>query len=109
MPCSIPVLTRPGSCRPKISAIVARIYAEPATRERLYTTAQGLMDHLLSNEPGWGNWPSDTGEALYVGVLLSIWIRDAIAAERPGMTKEDLDQLELSILERLIKCKELNS
>ena len=61
MPCSIPVLTRPGSCRPKISAIVARIYAEPATRERLYTTAQAHLQHhdrpvVITGVIPWPGW-----------------------------------------------------
>ena len=91
-----------------ISAIVARIYADTAARERLHTTAQGLMDHLLSDEPGWGNWPDDVGEVIYISLMLRIWLRDAIAAERPGLTKQDLDQLEQSILERITKRKEQN-
>jgi len=91
-----------------VSSIVARIYADTAARERLHTTAQGLMDHLLSDEPGWGNWPDDVGEVIYISLILRIWLRDAIAAERPGLTKQDLDQLEQSILERITKRKEQN-
>jgi hypothetical protein len=66
------------------------------------------MDHLLSDEPGWGNCPDDVGEVIYISLILSIWLRDAIAAERPGLTKQDLDQLEQSILERITKRKEQN-
>ena len=91
-----------------VSSIVARIYADTAARERLHTAAQGLMDHLLSDEPGWGNWPDDVGEVIYISLILRIWLRDAIAAERPGLTKQDLDQLEQSILERITKRKEQN-
>jgi hypothetical protein len=89
-----------------ISAIVARIYADPAARERLHTTAQGLLDHLLSDEPGWGNWPEDVGEAIYTSILLKTWLRDALVAQRLGMTKEELDKLEQSILERITKRKD---
>jgi hypothetical protein len=45
------------------SAIVGRICSDPITRERLHNVAQGVMDHLLSDKPGWGKWPSDVGEA----------------------------------------------
>src|SRR6516162_2058913 len=74
-----------------ISSMVARIYSDPAARERLYSIAQGVMDHLLSDEPGWGNWPNDVGEAIYVGLILRIWLGDAIALEKPGLSKQELD------------------
>ena len=54
-----------------VSSMVARGYSAPAARERLQLIAQGLMDHLLSDEPGWGNWPNDVGEAIYVGACIS--------------------------------------
>src|SRR6516164_6773419 len=76
-----------------VSSIVARIYADTAARERLHTTAQGLMDHLLSDEPGWGNWPDEVGEVIYTSILLKTWLRDALVAQRLGMTKEELDKL----------------
>ena len=88
-----------------VSAIVARIYSDPATRERLHSIAQGIMDHLLSDEPGWGNWPNDVGEAIYVGLILRIWLRDAVSAEKPGLTKQELNRLEETIIERIIERK----
>jgi hypothetical protein len=51
-----------------ISSMVARIYSDPAARERLHVRALGAMDHLLSDKPGWGNWLNDVGEAIYVGL-----------------------------------------
>jgi hypothetical protein len=86
-----------------ISAIVARIYTDPVATDRVHSLAQDLMDHLLSDEPGWGNWPSDVGEAIYIGILLKLWLRDAIAAENPGLAKQELDKLEQSVLERIFK------
>src|SRR5262245_48513631 len=73
-----------------VSAIVARIYSDPIARERLQTIASGIMDHLLSDNPGWGNWPNDVGEAIYVGLILKIWLGDAVALEKPGLSKQEL-------------------
>ena len=89
-----------------VSARVARIYSNPATRERLHERAQGLIDHLLSNEPGWGNWPSDVGEALYISIILKTWFRDAIVAEKPDLTEQELEALEQSVLERIVRRKD---
>jgi hypothetical protein len=86
--------------------LVARIYADPITCERLHERAQGVLVHLLSDEPGWGNWPKDAGEALYIAVILGMWLEDAIAAEKPGLTKQELSQLEESVIERIVKCKD---
>jgi hypothetical protein len=90
-----------------VSAIVERIYSDPAGRERMHECASGLMDHLLSNEPGWGNWPSDVGEALYISIILKTWLQDAIVAQKPDLSKQELDQLEQSVLERIVQRKEL--
>ena len=89
-----------------ISSIVARIYSDPAARERLHNVAQGVMDHLLSDKPGWGNWPKDVGEAIYVSVLFKIWLTDAISAGKPGLSKQELNQLEKSVLERVLQRKD---
>ena len=89
-----------------VSAIMARIYADPAARDRLHNTAQSIMEYLLSDKPGWGNWPNDLGEAVYVGLILRIWLREAVSAEKPGLTKQELDKLEESVLERIIKRRE---
>jgi hypothetical protein len=88
-----------------VSAIVARIYSDPAARERLHERASGVMDHLLSDEPGWGNWPNDIGEAIYVGLILRIWLGDAVALQKPGLSKQELDRLEETIIERIILRK----
>ena len=88
-----------------VSAIVERIYSDPAARERMHERASGVMDHLLSDEPGWGNWPNDVGEAIYVGLILRIWLRDAVSAEKPGLTKQELNRLEETIIERIILRK----
>jgi hypothetical protein len=64
------------------------------------------MDHLLSDTPGWGPWPTDAGEALYVSIILKIWLRDAIAASKPNLTKQELDHLEGFVLERILKRKD---
>jgi len=54
-----------------VSGLLERIDSDPAARERLHLIAQVLMDHLLSDGPGWGNWPNDIGEAIYVGACIS--------------------------------------
>jgi hypothetical protein len=64
------------------------------------------MDHLLSDKPGWGNWPSDVGEAIYVSIILKSWLRDALAAEKPDLSDGELDQLEKTVLERIGKRKD---
>jgi hypothetical protein len=89
-----------------ISALVARIYADPATRERLHIAAQELLVHLLSDKPGWGNWPTDVSEAMYTSIILKTWLQEAITAEKPGLTQQELDTLEQSILERIVKRKD---
>jgi hypothetical protein len=88
-----------------VSAIVERIYSDPAARERMHERASGVMDHLLSDELGWGNWPKDLGEALYVSIIIKIWLGDAVAAEKPGLSKEELDQLEEAVLKLIIERK----
>jgi|SRR6516164_6835096 hypothetical protein len=89
-----------------VSAIVERICSNPIARERLHDIAQGVMDQLLSDKPGWGNWPNDIGEAVYVGLILRIWLREAVSAEKPGLTKQQLDKLEESVLGRIVRRKE---
>src|SRR5262249_53415113 len=81
-----------------VSAIMERIDSDPAARERLNSIASGILEHLISDKPGWGNWPNDVGEAIYVGVLLRIWLGDAVALEKPGLSKQELSQLEETII-----------
>src|SRR5262245_56866543 len=81
-----------------VSAIAARIYADPAARDRLHNTAQGVLGHLLSDKPGWGNWPNDVGEAVYIGLILRIWLRDAVAAEKPDLTKSGIHGTEVPVI-----------
>jgi hypothetical protein len=89
-----------------VSAIMERIDSDPAARERLNSIASGILEHLISDNPGWGNWPNDVGEAIYVGVLLRIWLGDAVALEKPGLSKQELSQLEETIIERIRRRKE---
>jgi hypothetical protein len=89
-----------------VSSIVARVHADPAARERLHVSAQDLLEHLLSNQPGWGNWLSDVGEAVYIGIMLKLWLREAIAAEKTNLTKQELDKLEEFVLARFVERKE---
>ena len=93
---------RSGSCRLIWSP---RSWHE-FTLTRLHLIASDLLEHLLSNQPDWGNWPNDVGEAVYISIILKIWLREAIAAEKPNLTKQELDQLEQSVLERIVKRKE---
>jgi hypothetical protein len=88
-----------------VSAILERIYSDPIARERLHSIASGILEHLLSNKPGWGNWPNDVGEAIYVSVLFKTWLGDAISAEKPGLSKQELDRLEETIIKRIIERK----
>jgi hypothetical protein len=64
------------------------------------------MDDLLSDEPGWGNWPNDVGEAIYISIILRIWLGDAVALEKPGLSKQELDRLGESVIERIVQRKD---
>ena len=50
--------------------------------------------------------PSDVGEALYISIILKTWFRDAIVAEKPDLTEQELEALEQSVLERIVRRKD---
>ena len=54
--------------------ITEEVIKDPAREKRLIRIAKRIGDHLKSGAPGWGAWPTEVEDALFIGMLLGVWL-----------------------------------
>jgi hypothetical protein len=83
-----------------ISSILRSVRANPARERELLSMALRVTRYLEDFPSGWGEWPDDTGEALYVGLLLGIWFAKDIEEQLLDLPEEELAFMEEECRER---------
>jgi hypothetical protein len=81
-----------------------RLRALPNRRRELWEMAERIFDHLEAELPGWGEWPQDMGEAIFVGVCLG-----AIVAQEADRLVWALDPEELSDMEATCRTEGIST
>ena len=56
-----------------MDAALTRVNKNPVRKRQLETLAHTICDYLADHPKGWGVWPQDTSECLYVGLCLGTW------------------------------------
>jgi hypothetical protein len=84
--------------------IMKRLRALPNRRRELWEMAERIFDHLEAELPGWGEWPQDMGEAIFVGVCLG-----AIVAQEADRLVWALDPEELSDMEATCRTEGIST
>ena len=74
--------------------VLQRMEADQARAEALLETALGIHEHLYARLPGWGDWPTDLGDCLYIGLVLALWIEADLPELLLALPEEQLAQLE---------------
>ena len=55
-----------------ISTVLARIRANPGRERELLEMARRIRQYVQDFPRGWGKWPNDINEALFVGLILGV-------------------------------------
>lgn len=74
--------------------VIERMREDPVATERLTLDALGIWAHLEADEPGWGVWPSNIEEALFVGILLGFRVAHEADKLILELTEDDLNFVE---------------
>jgi hypothetical protein len=94
--------------------LIQALLLDTERQERLFRTASDILDHIQSDSPGWGDWPTDIADALCIGTILGRWIETGIEERILELSEEDLARadkrcqaqglsLEQYVIERLIE------
>jgi hypothetical protein len=85
-------------------AVMKRLREMPKRQRELWEMAQRIFDHLEAELPGWGEWPQDMGEAIFVGVCLG-----AIVAQEADQLVRELAPEELSDMEETCRTEGISA
>jgi hypothetical protein len=103
---------------PKLTGpIMSRLAKRSPHSEELWQTRREIIDHLESGSPGWGPWPSNSKDALAIGILLGFWIQHQTDQLVEELSEEELapieavcrekgKSLEQYLIDRIVESKE---
>ena len=77
-----------------ISTVLARIRANPGRERELLEMARRIRQYVQDFPRGWGKWPNDINEALFVGLILGVWFSADIDEQIAELPEEALAALE---------------
>jgi hypothetical protein len=89
-----------------VEPILERYAQAPERTAELFAMAGRIHEHLNSAEAGWGGWPTDIGECLYIGLILGFWIEQDIPELLLGLAPEELAWLDDHCIARGLSCEQ---
>jgi hypothetical protein len=58
-----------------LAGVLDRLRKDKKREEELRELAGQIWEHLCAELPGWGPWPLDVGDCLFIGAILGCWVR----------------------------------
>ena len=75
-------------------AAESKLNSSVESRERLYTLAREIADHIMGEKTGWGPWPEDLQECLSIGLVLGVWLESGLEDFVTEMPESELTEFE---------------
>lgn len=74
--------------------VAPKLNHRAGSRERVYTLARKIADHIMGEKPGWGPWPEDLQECLSIGLVLGAWLESGLEDVVTEMPESELAEFE---------------